>query len=258
MSIPLLNIPHPGLYLLKFPGISVSAPDGQVTGHLAISHGYTVQAVSLWATRSSYPLIGGQVNGEFPIIIEVDQPGVHYIYAEYSGYGELAMHKIYATFIPRQFHPQITEINRYAHDDEEGPIKAGAHFPNLPKGHYRVRFNLKGSTFGSFFERNPIPIKTAVYASSGDPDHLQDMVYQWFGTERYNWITARSPNYLRPLKEGVHPPWWLSIPYAADQVRELRFFLPHPQDVWLILHYDGPEEIDLTDIVLYRETFTDL
>ncbi len=56
----------------------------------------------------------------------------------------------------------------------------------------------------------------------------------------------------------MHPPWWLSIPYAADQVRELRFVLPHPQDVWFILHYDGPEEIDLTDIVLYRETLTDL
>jgi len=258
LTIPVLHLPHPGLYLLKFPGLSVSPPDGQVTGHLAISQAYTVQAVSLWATRSSYPLIGGQVQGDFPIIFQVDRPSIHYIYAEYSGYGELAMHKIYATFIPRQFHSQITEIRRYAHGDDEDQIRAGTHFPNLPKGHYRVRFDLKGYTFGSFFERNPIPIKTAVYASSGDPDHLQKMVYEWFGTERYNWTTYGSPNYLRPLKEGVHPPWWLSIPYAADQVRELRFVLTRPHDVWFILHYDGPEKIDLTDIVLYRETFTDL
>ena len=41
-------------------------------------------------------------------------------------------------------------------------------------------------------------------------------------------------------------------------MRELRFVLTRPQDVWFILHYDGPEKIDLTDIVLYRETFTDL
>ena len=56
------------------------------------------------------------------------------------------------------------------------------------------------------------------------------------------------------MQEGVHPPWWLSIPFAADGVRELQFALPQEQDVFFLLHYDGPVDLGLTDIVLYRET----
>jgi hypothetical protein len=47
----------------------------------------------------------------------------------------------------------------------------------------------------------------------------------------------------------------LSIPFASNQALQLRFILTQPQDVWLLLHYDGPEALELTDIVLYRETF---
>ena len=258
MSIPMLHIPYPGLYQLTFPGLRVAPPDGQVSGHLVISQGYTVQAVSFWVSRSSYPLIGGQTNDKQPIIFRVDQPSIHYIYGEYSGYGEMAMHKIRATFIPTPVHPQVTEIHRFANDNNAKPLRAAAQFPNLPQGHYRVRFNVNGSTFGSFFDRLPAPIQTAVYTSTGTAEQLQEMVYQWFGTDRYNWTTISSPSYVRPLKEGVHPPWWLSIPGAADQACQLRFVLTQPQDVWFILHYDGPEELNLTDIVLYRETFDDI
>ncbi len=57
------------------------------------------------------------------------------------------------------------------------------------------------------------------------------------------------------LAEGVHPPWWLSIPFAAGRASELRFVLTSPQDVYCLFHYDGPADLTLTDIVLYRETF---
>ena len=259
MSIPMLHIPHPGLYQLKFPGLSVKPSDGQVSGHLSISHGYTVQAVSFWASRSSYPLIGGRVDGDYSVIFQVDRPSIHYIYGEYSGHGEMAMRKIHANFMPGQLHPQVTEIHRFEHEENnEETIKAAAQFPNLPRGQYRVRFNIEGSTFGSLFDRNPIPIKTAVYSNPLATDELQNMVFQWFGSDRYNWTTISSPDYVRPLEEGIHPPWWLAIPFAAEQARELRFRLTHDQDVWFALHYDGPEDLQLTDIVLYRETFPDL
>ncbi|MCH2662608.1 DUF4824 family protein, partial [bacterium] len=107
--------------------------------------------------------------------------------------------------------------------------------------------------FGTFFERLPTPIKSAVYAGSVPTEQLQTMVYQWFGMERYDWSTVSDPNYLRPLIESLQPPWWLSIPGAEDQARELRFTLQRPQDVWLLLHYDGPHDLELTNIVLYRE-----
>jgi hypothetical protein len=257
MAIPLLSIPHPGLYQLKFPGLGVSPPNGQVSGHVSVSQGYTVQAVSFWATRSSYPLIGGQVDDDFSIIFQVDRPSIHYIYGEYSGYGDMAMDKIHATFIPGRIPSSISEIQRFEHQDEEANIKAGAQFPNLPRGHYRVRYNISGSTFSSFFDRSPTPIKIAVYAKPDDPDLLQKMAYEWFHTERYQWTTFGSPDYVRPLQEGIHPPWWLSIPFA-DHTRELRFTLTRDQDVWFLLHYDGPEKLDLTDIVLYQENFQGL
>ena len=111
--------------------------------------------------------------------------------------------------------------------------------------------------FSSFFDRSPTPIKIAVYAKPDDPDLLQKMAYEWFHTERYQWTTLGSPDYVRPLQEGIHPPWWLSIPFA-DHTRELRFTLTRDQDVWFLLHYDGPEKLDLTDIVLYQENFQGL
>ena len=256
MSIPLLRIPSPGIYQLAFPGMTVSPDEGQVSGHLVLSQGYTVQAVSLWADRTSFPLEGGRIDGNYKLIFPVDQPSVHYIYGEYSGYGTLQMQKIYATFIPTVIGRRDEEIHRIAHAGSSPTgIKAAAHLPNLPPGHYRVHYDISGATFGTFFERLPTPIKTAVYAGSGAPDQLQAMVYQWFATERYKWATVSSPDYVRPLQEGIHPPWWLSIPGAENQARELRFVIQRPQDVWLLLHYDGPHDLELTDIALYREHF---
>ena len=216
----------------------------------------TVQAVSLWANRTSFPLEGGRIDGNYKLIFPVDQPSTHYIYGEYSGHGTLQMQKIYVTFIPTFIGRRDEEIHRIAHAGSSPTgIKAAAHLPNLPPGHYRVYYDISGATFGTFFERLPTPIKTAVYASSGAPDQLQAMVYQWFGMERYKWVTVSSPDYVRPLQEGIHPPWWLSIPGAENQARELRFVIQRPQDVWLLLHYDGPHDLELTDIALYREHF---
>ena len=256
MAIPLLRIPHPGLYELRFPGMTVSPTEGQVSGHLTISHGYTVQAVSFWADRTSFPLQGGQIDENYRILFPVDQPSIHYIYGEYSGYGTLQIQKIYATFVPTTIKRRIEEIHRVSHEEVNSTgIKAAAHLPNLPPGHYQVHFDISGSTFGTFFERLPTPIKTAVYTGSGAPDQLQTTVYQWFGMERYKWTTVNSPNYIRPLQEGVHPPWWLSIPGAENQARKLRFVIERSQEVWLLLHYDGPHDLELTDIILYREHF---
>ena len=59
----------------------------------------------------------------------------------------------------------------------------------------------------------------------------------------------------RPVSQGAHPPWWLSIPFAGDETSQLRFILDRTQDVHILLQYDGEADLDLTDIVLYRETF---
>ena len=153
-----------------------------------------------------------------------------YVHTFYTGTGELALDGIRARLIPVRTlpEPQLTEIDRVVHETNERPIRAVHRFRDLPEGHYRVRFNLTGSTFKRFFERGPAPIKTAVFSL---------------------------PPPARPLVQGTHPPWWLSIPFADDETSRLRFVLDQTRDVHVLLQYDGGGDLDLTEIVLYRETF---
>ena len=246
-----LGVIFPGIYQLTFPGLRVEPSDGQVSGHLIISHNYTVQAVSPWGNFISYPLVGGAVRDDYAITFQVNRPGNCYVYGEYSGHGELALDGLHLSIIPTQSGPQLAEIHRFPPKAEE----TQAHFSNLPSGHYRVRFNFTGSTFARFFERSPALVRTAVYAGPASPDQFEAIKSLWLRMHAYRFSTAISPYYLRPLAEGVHPPWWLSIPFAAGRASELRFVLTSPQDVYCLFHYDGPADLTLTDIVLYRETF---
>ena len=246
-----LGVIFPGIYQLTFPGLRVEPSDGQVSGHLIISHNYTVQAVSPWGNFISYPLVGGAVRDDYAITFQVNRPSNCYVYGEYSGHGELALDGLHLSIIPTQSGPQLAEIHRFPPKAEE----TQAHFSNLPSGHYRVRFNFTGSTFARFFERSPALVRTAVYAGPASPDQFEAIKSLWLRMDAYRFSTAISPYYLRPLAEGVHPPWWLSIPFAAGRASELRFVLTSPQDVYCLFHYDGPADLTLTDIVLYRETF---
>ena len=230
MFMPLMGVPQRGIYLLNFQGLQVEAPEGEISGYLTLSRRYTVPAVSRWSTRSNYPLIGGKVDGDQSLIFDIDRPRLCYVHTFYTGTGELALDGIHARLIPVRTlpEPQLTEIDRVVHETNERPIRAVHRFRDLPEGHYRVRFNFTGSTFKRFFERRPAPIKTAVFTL---------------------------PPPARPLVQGAHPPWWLSIPFADDEACQLRFIQDGSRDVLVLLQYDGAADLDLTDIVLYRETF---
>ena len=228
--MPWVGVPHRGIYQLNFRGLRVNAPDGEISGYLTLSRRYTVPAVSRWSTTSNYALIAGKIDEETSLVFNIDSPRICYVHGLYTGKGELSLDGIQATFypLPALPDPKISEIARIAPENREGPIHVVGQIKNLPKGHYLARFNLTGSTFTSFFERHPAPIKTAVYSL---------------------------PPPALPLSQGAHPPWWLSIPFADDEACQLRFILDRTQDVHVLLQYDGGGDLDLTDIVLYRETF---
>ena len=230
IPMPLLGAPHPGIYRLDFRGLQVKSPDREISGYLTLTRRYTVPAVSEWGTSSNYPLTGGKIEGDQSLVFEVHRHRICYIHTHYTGTGDLTLEGIRATFFATPYppEPKVSEILRKTHETHESPILAVHRIRNLPEGIYRVRFNLTGSTFSRFFERHPAPIKTAVYTL---------------------------PPPARPLVEGAHPPWWLSIPFAGDEARELRFILDKTQDVHVLLEYDGKAELDLTEIVLYRETY---
>ena len=250
----LVGVLHPGTYRLTFPGLRVDPRGGQVSGHFIFARLYTVQVVSPWSSRSGFPLVGGEVDEEYSLIFEMEQPGICYTYCEYSGHGELALDEMQVTYIPKFTRRKAVEIHRVAHESQERPITAALSYSDLPAGHYRVGFDFTGSAFASFFDRDPAAIRTAAYAGAVSSDQLARLSSIWLSTIEDRWATVITPDYLRPLQEGVHPPWWLSIPFAADHhARNLRFALSRSGDVHVLVHYDGPADVDLTEIALYRE-----
>ena len=228
--VPLLGTPHPGIYELVFRGLRVDAPEGEISGYLTFSRRYTVPVVSDWSTDSNYPLFADRTGEDRSLSFDFFRPRMGYIITYYTGTGELALDGIHATMIPvrRLAEPKLLEIERIAHKAIERPIHAVQRFADVQEGDYRLRFKLAGSTFASFFERHPAPIMTAVYTL---------------------------PPPAHPIAYGAHPPWWLSTPVAGDEARELRFTLDEAQDVYVLLQYKGKSDLDLHEIVLYRETF---
>lgn len=229
MSMPLLGTLHPGIYRLFFSGLRVEAPKGEISGYLTLSSRYTLPAVSVWSTDTNYTLFAGLTGEDRTLQFYVARPRMGYVHTYYTGTGKLALDGIRATMLPvrKLNEPRLQEIERRTHSAKERPVHAVHRFANLREGYYRVRFNLTGSTFTSFFERQPAPIMTAVYTL---------------------------PPPARPVAYGAHPPWWLSVPFAGDEARQLRFTLDEAQDVHVLLQYKGKSDLDLTDIVLYRET----
>ena len=254
VSKSLMGMLPPGQYRLTFPGLRVAPPGGQVSGHFIIAQQYTLEVVSPWNSRSGFPLVGGQVEEDYSLNFEVDRPGLGYIYCEYSGHGELYLDSIQVTFIPVSTRGKTVEILRVSHESRERPVQAAISFSDLPAGHYRVGFDFTGSAFTSLFERDPAPISAAAYTGPVSSDLLARSLSTWLGTVGHRLASVTSPDYLRPRQEGSHPPWWLSIPFAGDHhARHLRFALTRRGDVHVVLHYDGPADLDLTEIVLYRE-----
>ena len=225
-----VGIPHRGIYQLDFRGLRVNGPNGEILGYLTLSRRYTAPAVSRWYTRSNFAVIAGMIDAETSLVFDIDSPRACYVHGHYTGKGELSLDGIQVTFYPLSAlpHPKISEVARIAPEKRERPIHVVGQFKNLPKGHYRVRFNLTGSTFRHFFERFPAAINTAVYTL---------------------------PPPARPLVQAAHPPWWLSIPFSGDETSQLRFILDRTRDVHVLLQYDGGGDLALTEIVLYRETF---
>ncbi|MDE3257801.1 MAG: hypothetical protein OYM47_08215 [Gemmatimonadota bacterium] len=230
MSVPLLNALYPGIYRLRFRGLSVEAPDGRVSGYLTLSRHYTVPSVSSWSTVTHYPLEGGKVDGDQTLSFLIDRPRLFSIFSLYTGLGDMALDAIRATFLPVHTlpEPQITEIGRIVPETSPNPVEFLGQIDNLPKGYYQIHFKLSGSTFTRFFERNPAPIRITV---------------------------STHPHQGLPHTQSTHPPWWLSIPFARDEARQLRFKLDQTEDVQITLKYDGKADLDVTEFIVYRETF---
>jgi len=259
-SMPLLNLPYPGVYQITLPDLDLNIAEGQVAGHVLLTNRQTVQAVSSWEKRVSYPLVGGS---EPPrqLLFHIERPEIRYIYLEYSGSGSLSMRQIDAKFTPkRTFAKSSKEIHRVTEDldsGEEQGITLGYSYPNLPTGHYRIRYNVRGSTVKTLFQREPTPLIMAAYAATLPAQEMEILARSWFTQERVQFATSASPHYYRPLAEDIQPPWQTALP-LADDAFELSFFQPRNQDMWFLLRYDGDLDLSVESIVIYQDFYEGL
>ena len=249
----------PGLYHLSFPNLDFDVPPSQVAGHLSVSRRYTVPAVSRWENRLSWPLVGG-VPAPENFIFRSDHTTLGYTYVEFSGSGEISYQRGGVRFYPISFSLSTEEIHRFVHEEEresiDEPIVLGAFYPELDPGHYRVHYTVEGSTFPTLFQRRPTPISMAVYTNTAGSQerrsHLETLAYFWLQHDRTGTATVGSPTFLRPQIESHQPPWWLSVPFVGDNFFELHFQLTEKRDAWFLLRYDGREDLQAKETVLYK------
>jgi hypothetical protein len=259
-SMPLLNLPYPGVYQIALPDLDFSIAEGQVAGHVLLTSRQTVQAVSPWEKRVSYPLVGGSKPPR-QLIFHIERPEIRYIYLEYSGSGELSLQHINAKFTPRRtFAKSSKEIHRVTEDLDSGEgqgITLGFGYPNLPQGHYRIRYNVRGSTYKTLFQRQPTPLIMAAYAASLPAREMEILARTWFAQERVKFATTAAAHYYRPLAEETQPPWQTALP-MADDAFELSFFQPRKQDMWFLLRYDGDLDLSVESIEVYQDFYEGL
>ena len=252
----LMGTLNPGSYRLTFPGLHIDPQGGQVSGHFIIARRYTLGAVSPWTSRSSFPLVGGAISEDYSLTFAVDRPSIVYTYCEYSGHGEVSLDGILATFTPEPTGQNAIEIHRVPHESQERPIQAGISYFNLPAGRYRVGFDLNGSTFATFFHRDPAPIRTAVFTGPVSGDRLAQFsphLVRPCPTWGRHGLQPRLP--AAPCRKSFTHLGGCQSPFPPTTVPgSCGFALTQPRDVRVLLHYDGPADLDLTDAVLYRET----
>ncbi len=259
MFMPVLRFLYPGLYQLSFPDLQAGGSSDQISGHLVITKRNTVVAVSPYEQRISYPL-GSNREPPNPIFLHVDEPAVSKLYLEYSGSGSLHIGQINAQVIPLRHQPKQSE--EISHIDERlekgtGKYALDHSYPKLPRGYYRIRYRISGPIFHTLFQRNSPPVLLAAYPISTSKDLMQALVYTWFTQDRTEFPTVANPGYYRPLAEGIYPPWQATWP-LGDGVFELSFYQPHEQDMRFLLRYDGPLDLEVESMTLFRDTYEEM
>ena len=182
---------------------------------------------------------------------------------EFSGSGELSFSRGELGFSPVHRATTSEEIYRRTYPEDEtagGPVLLGTRRAELPPGHYRVRYVLEGSGFAAFFQRRPVPIAMAVYTApaEAESEHFQLLAEFWLGRDRAIPFTIGNPTFIRPQVESHHPPWWLSVPFVGDRFFEQRFQLQETGEAWILFSYDGPIDLQVKEVILWREEFPQL
>ncbi|MBI2505481.1 MAG: hypothetical protein HYW07_19895, partial [Candidatus Latescibacteria bacterium] len=250
---------QPGINSYSLSEVYAENAPGQVAGHLIIAQRRTLPAISDWGIFHSCPIAStGDTLRTANLSFLTDFTGLSYAYVEFAGAGALAFKEARTRFLPIHFGARYEEVRHFPSTGAPATrAHMGVHCENLEKGFYLVRFELKGTAFGTFFERRPVPVSMAVYAAQNTPKgfsvSLADQASNWFSVNLALQDPHPRPDVLRPLVESLQAPWWTAVPVAGSGAFEMEFGLHTPQDVWLLIDYPGPAALQLEGITLYRK-----
>ena len=238
-----MPIQLPGLYRVVTRGV---VAEGTQTAY--VSHQRTLPALQPWSERQRIPVGAGQ-DGTFRFDYYHDRLQLGYLHYVYSGTGSLRFGHTTQDFHARRLQLRQEEAARFDFRRTPGPHAAR---DNLEQGRYLARFQLAGGALSTLTEKQPTPAKMAVVVSDGSDVPFERLKPGYDSPRRMHHIIA-GPDGVQPQREALAAPWWASVPLVGDDVYELSFLVREEGIVWFLFQYDGPADLDLEEIVVYRQ-----
>ena len=257
LSSHTMSILKPGIYQLAYSNMQSVGPTDRPVGYALISQRDNVAAFSKWEKRINLP-IKDALHDTWSTAFYVDRTNIGYAQIAFRGLGRLSHQHVNLIKIDGSLNLNVEPFHYFplAKKAEGGAgIAAGGSYTALPAGAYKARFEVSGASLSTFFRRAPAPIKMAVFTRPVGIESAQEIkerFAQWWQSDAQS-NSATAFDFL-PLVESTQAPWWTAIPIGSDTAFEVFFSLEEPQDIWFLIGYRGPEEIELEGIALDRVT----
>jgi hypothetical protein len=265
VAIARLSVPQfhagskPGFYALTFPTLEIEGAANENSGHLVVTRRQSLSVLNQREMRISYPL-NPEHGPPSAVPIVANQPENIAIYLEYSGSGTIRTGEIAVGFLPVRLLTKQSEQVYHTNDglkSSDGRIAIGIDFPSMQQGPYRIRIEISGGQWKTLLRRDFQPVIMALYALSGQAELDNMLTKAWFDQNRAAFETVPNPTYFRPHTEAIIPPWEITWPFG-DSTLEQTFYLPHSQDMRLLLKYEGELPLQVESITIYRDTYESL
>ena len=253
------TFPQAGFYAFTFPTLTIEGKPNENSGHLVVRRQKSVPVSSQRETRISYPLNLRQGPPK-AIAILTHQTERITVDLEYSGYGTIRTGKMGVRFQPvrnmtRQSYQVFASTETLA--KKNGRIAYAIDLTSMQQGPYHISMEISGGQFETILRRDSKPIIMALYALSSDAELDELLTQSWLNQDQAEWGTVFHPTYFRPHTEAIIPPWEITWPFGNSTL-EQTFYLPHSQDLRLLLKYEGELPLQVESITIYRDTFESL
>lgn len=248
---------RPGELSVRLSRCELAATENVTQGYVVVALRPTLPAKSRCEDRYCLPLrvIGGQVQTEVRCVLS--QPALGYVHVLYTGLGAISLRNVDMSVAPIRGASRSTEIHRLELGDQPGartPIRLASKLEEIRPGRYRIHFDVRGGGLGTWLERDPEPVVMALYSapvnSQSERRALRERAVAWFErSHRFPWSHPAAPP---PQVESLRPPWWTRVPFAGGRAYDLEFVLAEKRDVWLLISYEGPEDLSVQEIGFYQ------